>query len=344
LRSQLYSQLYSQLDSQLDSQLGSQLGSQLYSQLGSQLDSQLDSQLGSQLRSQLYSQLDYAFTYLFTMSIYSQVLYSWWSFLQKEFNLTLSIDKEFNECFELHDKSAIYEAIFTEALCIVVKHPKAIHRNAENDLHSISDSAVEWGHCCPLTKWENYFINGRNIPNQYWHKITSNSLSVEEFVKIPNEEHKSSIIMYFQERFGDSFLAEYFERYLSKIDTYVDKKDNRFLAGTKGMNIGVYDLFKGEIEGVDLSFVRCYCPSSERMFFLQTEAKFSSAKDAIASLCQIPTVLLPFLKSIRRQGERFTTFYNKGWKDVLAKAKDSGELEYTPLSGDKYFSIMEFEY
>lgn len=124
------------------------------------------------------------------------------------------------------------------------------------------------------------------------------------------------------------------------------------------MNIGVYTLFKGRISGVsisnkngrgneghlDLAFVRCYCFSTDRMFFLGCDPAHNNAKDAIASLYRIPRKMKPHLKYINRQGERFSsTFTEEGkvLRNALSKEDFSDLVE---ISGDEYFSLMRYEY
>ena len=78
------------------------------------------------------------------------------------------------------------------------------------------------------------------------------------------------------------------------------------------------------------------------MFFLGVEPKYKSAKNAIASLYQIPTIVKNDIKSISRQGERFfTTFTEEGYQ----KLKSLKEItEYSKISGDEYFAKMTYEF
>ena len=112
------------------------------------------------------------------------------------------------------------------------------------------------------------------------------------------------------------------------------------------MNIGVYTLFKGKIDNTEVAYIRCYCPSTDRMFFLGVEPNNINAKDAIASLYQIPRVLKDNIVSISRQGEIFSTTFDK---DITEKLKNnkfsfSDLKDYVSLSGDEYFTKMEYEF
>ena len=346
LRSQLDSQLYSQLDSQLDSQLGSQLNSQLRSQLNSQLNSQLHSQLDSQLRSQLYLKniSNYNYNYLFTLNIYSEVYYTWFEFVRKEFNLNLTINDDFQECFNLHKESGIYSAIFSKEVCVISKYPLEIHQeSAQFRLNNIEKSAIIWSNSfAPL---DCYYINGLNISKELFEKLSKKEVSFENWVNESNEEIKSAILSFYQQKFGDEFLFQFLSKNLKEIDTFVDKKEAKYLEGTtKGMNVGVYTLFKGIVNNEYIAYVRCYCPSTDRMFFLGVNPENTNAKDAIASLYQIPKKLKDEIISIQRQGEVFSTNFTQKGLSLLKKMKQEDIQDMTSISGNDYFKLIQYEH
>ena len=82
------------------------------------------------------------------------------------------------------------------------------------------------------------------------------------------------------------------------------------------------------------------------MFFLGVQPHHTNAKDAIASLYQIPVVLKDKIKTISRQGEKFsTTFDEQTTIDIKnGKYSDKELREYTSISGDEYFNLMTYEY
>ena len=138
-------------------------------------------------------------------------------------------------------------------------------------------------------------------------------------------------------------------RFLSKVikpvDTYKDVKDERFLEDTtKGMNVGVYTLMKGNLNYIEYSFVRCYCPSTDRMFILGCDPKHNKAKDAIASLYRLPKKLIKHINYIQRQGERFSTVLTEEGKKLLKDLNKNDLEDLTHISGDLYFSKMQYEY
>ena len=346
LNSQLYLQLRLQLHSQLDSQLDLQLNSQLDSQLYSRIDSQLDSQLNSQLDSQLYSQLNkYNNAYLWTSNIWSNAYLSWWKFIKDEFNIQSQIGVDLDSWNDLYLKSGVYSAIFSELLCVVCKYPKKIHVNSLFDMHSVGGQSVEWGALTDNTLFNCYYIRGVYIDPELYAKISAKEYTFEEFVKEGNEEVKSAILAFFEEKFGNEYLFRFLSTNLKELDTYTNKKDAHLLEGTTGgMNIGVYTLFKGSVNGIKLAFIRCYCPSSDRMFFLSIDPANNNAKDGIASLYRVPRKLATEIKYINRQGERFSTVFTQKGKEAAKQLTDQEISDLVPISGDRYFSLMKYEF
>ena len=349
LRSQLDNQLHSQLHSQLHRQLYSQLHRQLYSQLDSPLYSQLYNQLGNQLRSQLKINCTlkdistFNYNYLFTLNIYSNVYYNWYEFLRKEFNLDLTINDNFQECFKLQRDSDIYSCIFSELIAVVCKYPVKVNQQVSDNyfLNSIDESAVIWSNS--FAPFDCYYINGLNITKELFEKLSKKEYSFEDWVKEPNEEIKAAVISFYEQKFGNEYVFEFLKKNLKEIDTYVDKKEKKYLLNTVGMNVGVYTLFKGSVLNEKIAYVRCYCPSTDRMFFLGVNPDNNNAKDAIASLCQIPKELKNNLIEIRRVGEIFNFKFDEA-STLKLKNKEINIENVIPLSGEEYFNKLTFEY
>ena len=281
--------------------------------------------------------------YLFTLNVYSDVLYAWYEFIRLEFNLELTVNDDFQEGFRLQRQSGIYSAIFSDAVCVVCKYPKSVSQEPEQfRLNNVENPAVIWG---GDSNFDCYYVNGLNISKDLFNKLSKKEYTFDDFVKEENEEIKSAALSFYQQKFGDEFLFEFLSKNLKEIDSYIDKKDKKYLEGTtEGMNIGVYTLFSGEINGEDISYVRCYCPSTDRMFFLGVDPIHKTAKDAIASLYRIPSKLKNEIESINRQGERFsTTFTEKGYKILESMNKEDIE-NLANISGKDYFNLIKYEY
>ena len=201
--------------------------------------------------------------------------------------------------------------MFDHNICYTVAFDKFVFtskngkyvRNNDGQLHNLNGKAVEFA-----DGWGFYSIKGRRIPKEMFDKLYSNTYTFDDWTKENNEELKSAALVYIEEKYGQEALYDFLSKHLSEIDTYKDQKDIKYLTGTSGgMNIGVYTLFKGVVNNIKYSFVRCYCPSTDRMFFLGCDPKYNKAKDAIASMYRLPKKLIPHIKYIQRQGERFST-------------------------------------
>jgi hypothetical protein len=281
LYSQLDSQLYSQLDSQLDSQLRSQLYSQLNSQLNSQLRSQLDSQLNSQLRSQLDSQLDSQLKtknpdYLFTSNVYSGAYGGYYKFLADELKIDTPINVMLNSWNDLYQKSNVYSAIFSELLCVVSKYPKKVHLNENNDMHRTDGHAAEWSNSTDMTKFNGYYINGRNMPE--W--IFSSEITKEQFINEENEDIKAGIYEVIESKGEGTMLT-----FLGAKEA--DKKSVIHGDGSVEELIlyKTTECFKEEEDlngrtNVPLAWIKMCCPSTGTNYLIPTDSSFTSAIDA----------------------------------------------------------------
>ena len=284
-------------------------------------------------------------TYLFTMNVYSNVYYQWFKFIHKEFDLPLTIKDDFEACFGLYMKSGIYSAVFFDKACIVVKYPKSITRDAQNELHNVNGQAVDWAYASEDSKWDCYYIHGVNISKDIFDKVTTQTYTIEDFLAEKNEEVKNAVMAMMAELHGENYFHNFISKSLNEIDTFVDKKDAKYLENTtKGMNIGVYTLFKGTVGSIDFAYVRCYCPSTDRMFFLAVDPINTNAKDAIASLYRIPKKVVGEISYIQRQGERFSTVLTEQGKTILEQLNKEELEDLVALSGDKYFNLMSYEY
>ncbi len=235
-----------------------------------------------------------------------------------------------------------FMSIQLNGLCIVSKYPRFISRNSNKQLHNINGYAIKFE-----DGYGQYYFNGININPNLFNKLISKSYTFEEWTNESNEEIKSLVLAFYEEKFGGEFVFRFISKCLKEINTYVDKKSEEYLKNTvNSMNIGVYTLFKGTINNTDIAYVRCYCPSTDRMFFLGVNPSYNNAKDAIASLCQIPRILKDNLISINRQGEIFSFNFDKEGtkllKDNLISKEDLNDV--ISLTGDEYFSKIKFEY
>lgn len=232
-----------------------------------------------------------------------------------------------------------FMSIQLEKLVIVSDWPTYVGKDEDYNLHDLEGPAIKF-----RDGYGQHYVNGRFIPAKYFYKIKDKTFTFEEWMQEENEEYKSNCLHMMQQLFGESYPGEFIKSILTEIDTYVDKKDPKYLEGVVGMNVGVYTLFKGNIGDNEFAYVRCYCPSTDRMFMLGVDETHTNAKDAIASLYRVPRVLLGDIKEIRRQGERFITMFTDEGKEKVTKLSEFEKKDLVGISGDKYFSLMSWEY
>lgn len=112
-------------------------------------------------------------------------------------------------------------------------------------------------------------------------------------------------------------------------EKYKDRKD-------------VYRLFKGQIGEDSVTYVNCFCPTTNREFMLGVKNKYTNVRDAVASLLEMPEKTLQYVDKIFRQGEVFAVSY-KGIDTKSNKFRKANESKLVPPSGDFYFDKMAFE-
>jgi len=314
---------------QVRNQVRNQVGNQVWNQVGNQVENQVRNQVWNIPYEQFSSYINYSD-------------FGWLSFYDF-FNIECELIQEFNEKLASIIKfcESSFMQIQLDGLCIVSKYPKSISRNANNDLHNLESPAIIFD-----DNYNQYYVNGVYVEESLFLKLKNKEYSFDEWTKEENEEIKSIVLAYYEEAFGGEYVFNFLSTHLKEINTYVDKKEEKYLKGTVGMNVGVYTLFKGNVNNTDIAYVRCYCPSTDRMFFLGVHPDMSNAKDAIASLCQIPLKLKDNLTEIRRQGECFSFNFDDYGTQLLKNKMLTEEdfREVVSLQGDEYFSKIKFEY
>lgn len=236
----------------------------------------------------------------------------------------------------------IFWSIAYEDFVFVARNATAYHRDGENRLHNAFGPAVQF-----LNDDRLYFIHGVSISREMYEKLEADKYTFEEFTREDNEEVKAAALSFLEERFGGERVFRFISEYLTEKDTYKDDKyqNPEFLEGTtKSTTIGVYTFFKGRVGDIDLAYVRCYCPSTDRMFFLSVHPENTNAKDAIASLYRCPRLLVDHIQYINRQGERYSTIFNEKGTELMHKMTKEQAEDLVSISGDKYFSLMRYEY
>jgi hypothetical protein len=308
------------------------------SEKGEDLSKQLNEELSGELDIEL-PDLKIKSHWVSYCSIYSRSILSWYHFIHEELKVDTSKSAELKKLYSLVNKTSMSRCFFTEGFVLVLQTPNRIIRNA-NGFHNIDGPAITF-----LGGYNMYYVNGRKLTKEMFFKISNKEYTFDDFTKEGNEDIKSAAISLMQEKFGDSHIATFFENNLKEIDTYTHINNEEYLVGTtKSTNIGVYTLFRGNINDTIISYVRCYCPSTDRMFFLGVMNDHTSAKDAIASLYRVPRKLNGEIKYIQRQGERFSTVFSDKGKSIIKGMEKKDFQDVVSVSGNEYFSKMRYEY
>lgn len=238
-------------------------------------------------------------------------------------------------------KTNVFETFEFEFAVFAVQPPEYIISN-NNIPHSINEPAVKF-----KDGSTHAYINGVLIPNELFDKLINNEYTFKEFITEENEEFKATVLFFLEEKFGTVGVFDFIRENLQEVDTYVDIKKVEYLEGTtKSEKIGVYTLFKGLVNNLQIAYVRCFCPSTDRMFFLGVKPNESNAKDAIASLYRVPTIIKDNIVSLSRQGEKFSTIFD----DETIKKLENNEFtkkelsSYSTITGNQYFEYITYEF
>jgi len=250
-------------------------------QLRGQLDGQLYGQLRGQLRGQLDGQLDnkklcvYNNDYLTTLNVWSNGYFAYYKFIRDEFGIeTTGGATKLDNFYEHYIKSNIYSAVFSELVCVVSKYPKKIHRNDNKDLHNTSGVAVEWGEGTDLTKFNCYYINGRNIPAKEYEKALSGSVTKDEFIKQENEDIKAAWF----EIMGQ-------ERVMNLLQAKMINKGTFVHADGSIEQVQLYKTKEKfpEAGNQPLAWVKFICPSTGTAYLIDVEPHHTDARVAAMS-------------------------------------------------------------
>jgi hypothetical protein len=209
--------------------------------------------------------------------VHSDYYYHYFEFLHKELGIKLDekTNTLFQDIFRLQRESGVYSAIFSEALCVVSKYPKKVHRNNALDLHNTAGPAVEWGAHSPQTNFDGHYINGRSVPKKLFE-----GFSKEEFLSEQNEDTRAAMFELVEARGEGSMLtflgAESFNKEtvvhangdLEELEIYQTKekfKECRDLSGKSN---------------VPLAWLKLTCPSTGSTYLISTDPSFKTASEA----------------------------------------------------------------
>jgi hypothetical protein len=283
--SQVWSQVGSQVGSQVVSQVRSQVWSQVWSQVGSQVGSQVVSQVGSQVVSQVRSQVGSQVWYQVESQVRSQVRleklkfnnfgyrgltdYGWLSFYDYFKNIKIVDNKDCDKYYELFNTN-IYDEIFLKGFCLVCSLPNYLERDENGNMHSETRSAISW-----KDGYELYYLHGICFEKDEWEKIVKKEISLEEILKINNQEKKSAIIRIYG-----------YDYFLKNLKYTV--LDERTILNEKGkpMNEQVIEVDLKD-DNVPARFIKCECWSTEKEYMLRVDPRMEQTKTCKGALAML---------------------------------------------------------
>lgn len=195
--------------------------------------------------------------------------------MAKELKIDADINSDLEIFSSLYEESNIYNAVFTELICIVSKYPKKIIRDVQGNLHNPNGPAVEWEAINEQTNFENYYIHGRSLPKWIWDKSSKGEITKEMFLNESNEEIKGGMYEVMGQRKMMDLLGA----------TVINWK---IIKHANGDNEKVI-LYKtkekfAEIDNQPFAWVGVVCPSTGSNYLLGVEPHHTDAKVALASL------------------------------------------------------------
>jgi len=207
--SQVWSQVASQVTSQVESQVRSQVGSQVDSQVASQVASQVESQVRSQVLSQVASQMESqvgSFVYPYLNLQFWAGYFGYYEFMNKELELKLDKQKEWDLLISLKDLSWVYPF---KDFCVISEKPTEIYMK-NGLLHNEKGMSVEYADGFGV-----YSLNGVRVSKELV-MTSAEQLDPQLIVKETNAEIRREIVR----KIG-------IERVCQKLNAKVlDKQDN----------------------------------------------------------------------------------------------------------------------
>jgi hypothetical protein len=281
--------LYNTLDNTLYNTLRNTLYNTLDNTLYNTLRNTLYNTLRNTLRNTLYNTLDntldntlkvYNNLYLFTTNVYSNAILAWWKFIKDEFKIDCGeIGITLDSWNDMYLESGVYSTIFSELLCVVSKYPKKICRDNNNNLHNTNGLAVEWGYIIEETKFDCYYIHGRQMPKQIFEKYQNNLLTKADFINETNEDVRGGIYEIIESK-GEGEMM----KFLGAIE--VDRKTIKHAKGNEEFILyKTKEVFNEEQDLNDkspaaLAWLKMTCPSTGQNYLIPTDSSFTNCIDA----------------------------------------------------------------
>jgi hypothetical protein len=212
--------------------------------------------------------------YLFTMNFYSDCLYNWYEFIRKEFDLPLTINDDFQECFRLQRASGISQAIFSDDLCVVCKYPKQVFWNDNDQMHNPAGNAVVWGY--DHTPFDCYYINGREVPAE----LFKDGFTKEQFIRETNEDIRGAMYEIIEAK-GEGSMLEFLgaKEYAKQTTVHASGEIEELTLYRTTETFPELESLSGQ-KNVPLCWLKLVCPSTGQVYLISTDASFETPIEA----------------------------------------------------------------
>lgn len=223
----------------------------------SQVDSQVRSQVRLQVELQVRSQVESQKLNYYQFSYYGNITdFGWLGFYDFFDRLGIVRNKDFTKFKNLID-CGVYDMIQQDNICYVCGMPEYIKRDAGNNLHSETESAIKW-----KDGFELFFLSGVAFTKELWQKVSSKEISAIDALKIENIEQRYATLKYLgAEKLLKDLSAE-----------LIDKSD-------RGNEL--YCL-KGIIPNKEVKLLKYDCPSTGRTYTKFVPFEMTKADEAQA--------------------------------------------------------------
>lgn len=226
----------------LDLRGGPQVGPQVGMQVGMQVSLQVSQQVWQELCQELWQQVDPQVWDKVDQRVGFSgggINFGWCAYYDFFARIGIFKHQKFQEYMKHLDNMG-QASIYLKGIVITSKFPTQIHRNENNDLHSLEHPAVKYadGYC-------QHYIQGVFFEHELWEKISSGSISFKEIIGIGNIEQRMIALKY---KGMEELLEEMPHEIIEK-----SERGNELIKVT-----GIFDQ--------ERYFLRYYCPSTMRCY------------------------------------------------------------------------------
>ena len=244
---QVRSQVVRQVSNQVRNQVRDQVENQVRDQVGNQVRNQVESQVSNQVESQVR---DKKLKYFELASYGNYSDFGWLSFYDFFYRIGVDLGTAKSDLkkFESLIKSGVYDMVQLDGLCVVSQLPKAVRRNAQNNMHSDKLPAIEFRDGYKL-----HYLNGVFFKEELWTEVVSGEMPFEKILAIEDVDQRTQAMRYADiDKFVTHANGELLDEY------------NKFTVEGEVVNYKLYKFPSGDIFTEDAYYCLFDCPSTRK--------------------------------------------------------------------------------